>query len=130
MQLYHSGSVVCVVFYSFLRLSSTWLPHLLRQLHNKCPLLVMHRSSSLFRLHEVAGRAKLLRFDLAMDLCLLRQSRLHPNLFSRSSPDKMEIADELGQDEQFQGITKKAVRDRLLKLLEQHKAKDNWRKKQ
>ena len=42
----------------------------------------------------------------------------------------MEIADELGQDEQFQGITKKAVRDRLLNLQEQHKAKDNWRKKQ
>ena len=79
---------------------------------------------------EVAGRAKLLRFDLAMDLCLLRQSRLHPNLFLHGSPDMMEIADELGQDEQFQGITKKAVRDRLLKLLEQHKAKDNWRKKQ
>ena len=51
---------------------------------------------------EVAGRAKLLRFDLAMGLCLLRQSRLHPNLFSRASPDMMEIADELGQDEQFQ----------------------------
>ena len=50
VQLCHSGSVVCVVFRSFLRLSSTWLLHLLRQLHNECPLLVMHRSPSLFRL--------------------------------------------------------------------------------
>ena len=74
---------------------------------------------------EVAGRAKLLRFDLTMDLCLPRRNRLNPNLFSRDSPDRMEIADELGQEEQFQGITKKVVRDRLLRLREQHKAKYN-----
>ena len=81
VQLCLCGSVVCVAFRSFLRLSSTWLVHLLRQLHNECPLLPLagDASQSESLSPEVAGRAKLLRFDLAMDLCLLRQSRLHPN---------------------------------------------------
>ena len=75
-------------------------------------------------------KSKLLQFNLEMDLQLLRQCRIHPHLFVRGAPDLKNMAEELSQDEKFPGITKKAVRDRLMKTLDQHKSNDNWKKRQ
>ena len=58
---------------------------------------------------SVEQKSKLLRFNLAMDLQLLRQCRIHPHLFVHGAPDMKNVAEELGQDEKFAGITKKAV---------------------
>ena len=79
---------------------------------------------------SVEQKSKLLRFNLEMDLQLLRQSRIHPHLFVRGAPDLKNVAEELSQDEKFAGITKKTVRDRLMKMLDQHKSNDNWKKRQ
>ena len=53
--------------------------------------------------------AKYLRFDLTMDLILLRQCWAHPQLFVRGSPDMQGqgIAEELGRDPPFQGVSKR-----------------------
>ena len=51
--------------------------------------------------------AKYLRVDLTMDLILLRQCRAHPHLFVRGSPDMQGIAEELGRDPPFQGVSKR-----------------------
>ena len=51
--------------------------------------------------------AKYLRFDLTMDLILLRQCRAHPQLFVRGSPDMQGVAEELDRDPPFQGVSKR-----------------------
>ena len=59
-------------------------------------------------------------FDLAMDLALLRQLRSHDQLFRRGSPAMEIVTCELENlsPTQFGGVTKKAIRDRVMKLLE------------
>ena len=61
-------------------------------------------------------------FDLAMDLALLtvRQLRSHDQPFRRGSPAMETVACELENlsPTQFGGVTKKAIRDRVMKLLE------------
>ena len=79
---------------------------------------------------SVEQKSKLLRFNLEKDLQLLQQCRIHPHLFVRGAPDLKNVAEELSQDEKFAGITKKAVRDRPMKMLDQHKSNDNWNKRQ
>ena len=53
-----------------------------------------------------------------------------PHLFVHGALDLKNVAEELSQDKKFPGITKKAVRDRLMKMLDQHKSNDNWKKRQ
>ena len=82
---------------------------------------------------SVEQKSKLHRINLEMDLQLLRQCRIHPpppHLFVRGALDLKNVAEELSQDKKFPGITKKAVRDRLMKMLDQHKSNDNWKKRQ
>ena len=76
---------------------------------------------------------KKLRFNLAMDLVLLRQVRGHGDaVFARGSPVFENVAQELSQfdKDNFFGITKKAVRDRVFLLLGQHRRNEEWNKKQ
>eukprot|EP00117_Sycon_ciliatum_P044941 scpid77857/ scgid1945/ len=77
-------------------------------------------------------KPKCIKFDLSMDLILLRQLRGGTNPFLRGSPGYEEAAlalDSLG-DPRFAGITKKGSRDRTLLMLEAHQKGDLWKKKQ
>ncbi|XP_065196146.1 uncharacterized protein LOC135827604 [Sycon ciliatum] len=71
-------------------------------------------------------------FDLTMDLILLRQVMAHPNPFVRGSPAMDNVADELAKQDaaRFGSLTKKSVRDRLMKMLEHHAKGDAWRRRQ
>ena len=87
-------------------------------------------SSGLSQIPDSTSRkGKQLRVDLSKDLALLRQARHHGvSVFLRGSPVLEEVANELEQynGEQFAGVTKKAVRDSLNLLLDQHRRKEDW----
>ena len=55
-------------------------------------------------------------YDLQMDLMLLRQMRMQDNAFQRGDPGYDAVASGLSSmcPEQFHGLTKKSVRDRVL----------------
>ena len=68
--------------------------------------------------------AKKITFDLNRDLALLRQLTAQPwNPFFRGSPSYRLVASELADADpgRFSGLTPKAVRDRMILLLELHK---------
>ncbi len=69
-----------------------------------------------------------------MDLGLLRQLRSKENVFARGSPAYEQVALELLQlmPNTFQGLKKKSVRDRLLKVMEQFRnmEREEWWKRQ
>ena len=71
---------------------------------------------------DVASPKAQMRFDLHMDLVLLRHLCFVENPFVRGSSGMEETAKALaGSGEaKFVGLTKKAVRDRVLLLLDQH----------
>ena len=64
---------------------------------------------------NTGGRKRSIRFDLSMDLTLLRQAISQSDLFHRGSPAIEQIASELAHHDQqrFQGLSRKAVRDRI-----------------
>ena len=79
---------------------------------------------------NTGGRKRSIRFDLSMDLTHLWQAIFYSDLFHRGSPAMEEMASELAHHDQqrFQGLSRKAVRDRILLLVEQHKREDFARK--
>lgn len=70
------------------------------------------------------------RYDLQMDLMLLRQMRGQENAFKRGDPGYEEVAVALSCicPSSFRGVTKKSVRDRVLKLLELFR-KSDWKER-
>ena len=75
-----------------------------------------------------SNKRRSIRFDLNMDLILLRQVLAQENPFVRGSPAMDVVAKELDslKPDLFQGITKKTVRDRVLLLLEQHRKEEDF----
>ena len=67
-----------------------------------------------------------------MDLALLRQVRAYENPFNRGSPAMDLVVTELQSydPERFSGLTKKAVRDRVMLLLDQYMKQENFARKQ
>ena len=80
---------------------------------------------------DVASTKAQMRFDLHMDLVLLRHLCFVENPFVRGSSGMEETAKALaGSGEaKFVGLTKKAVRDRALLLLDQHGKADAKKRK-
>ena len=70
------------------------------------------------------------RLDLQMDLCMLRQLRAQDAPIKSGSSAFETVAAELPAPRKFGLVSKKAVRDRVLKCMEQHTKKENWAKRQ
>ena len=74
-----------------------------------------------------------LKYNLQMDLMLLRQIRAHAgNPFVSGSEAYEEACRDLlsSEPKMFEGLTKKGARDRAMKLLDHHGKGDAWKKKQ
>ena len=79
-----------------------------------------------------AGGSRL-KYNLQMDLMLLRQIRAHAGIpFVRGSEAYKEACRDLlsSEPKMFEGLTKKGARDRAMKLLDHHGKGDAWKKKQ
>lgn len=82
----------------------------------------------------MTAASKKIVFDLQMDLDLLRRIKAQTfgNPFVRGCPCFRIVAIQLADADRtrFGGLSAKAVKDRILLLLDHHKAGDDWKKRQ
>ena len=79
----------------------------------------------------MATKGKQLRFDLERDLLLLRQGKAKGvGVFIRGHPALDEVAQMALHPHLFAGLSEKSAGDRLNLLLEQHRKRENWSRKQ
>ena len=79
----------------------------------------------------VAAASQRRTFDLAMDLAMLWQIRSHDQPFRRGSPAMELVAAELAKlmPAKFSAVTKKTIRDRVIKLIDLFAKGDDWKKR-
>ena len=79
----------------------------------------------------VAAASQRRTFDLAMDLAMLRQIRSHDQPFRRGSPAMELVAAELANlmPAKFSAVTKKTIRDRVIKLIDLFAKGDDWKRR-
>ena len=79
----------------------------------------------------VAAASQRRTFDLAIDLAMLRQIRSHDQLYRRGSPAMELVAAELANlmAAKFSAVTKKTIRDRVIKLIDLFAKGDDWKRR-